>query len=95
MLNINTIRDYLNENNTPFPVWAIQQISNYPDTIAKVVIINPELHEIDINVGEAAYLFGKSGWADVLHTRRVGRVESVRLEKAKKFYQAPWETIGK
>lgn len=90
-----SIRDYLNENNTPFPVWTIQQISNYPDTIAKVVIINPELREIDINVGEAAYLFEKSGGSNVLQTRMVGRVESVRLEKAEKFYQAPWETIGK
>ncbi len=89
------IRDYLNENNTPFPVWTIQQISNYPDTIANVVIINPELREIDINVGEVAYLFGKSGWADVLHTMRVRREELVRLEKAEKIYQALWETIGK
>ncbi|MDD2732263.1 MAG: hypothetical protein PHI53_03670 [Candidatus Pacebacteria bacterium] len=90
-----SIKDYLNENNTPFPVWAVQQISSYPDTIAKVVIINPEIYEMNVNVGEAAYLFGKSGWPDVLHTVRVVKKELVRLEKAEKFYQAPWETVNR
>ncbi len=94
-INYRPIKDYLNENNTPFPVWGVQQISGFPDTIAKVVMINPKLYEIDINIGEAAYLLGKSGWPDVLHTKRVAKKKLVKLEKAEKFYQAPWETIGK
>lgn len=89
------IRDYLNENKTPFPVWAVQQVASYPDTIAKVVMINPELREMNVNVGESAYLLRESKWPDVLHTRRVAKRELVRLERAEKFYQAPWETINR
>lgn len=88
------IRDYLNENNTPFPVWTIQQIPGRPDTTAGVTIINPELREMDTNIGEAAHVFKQLGLSDVLHTKRVGKPESVRLEKMGEFHQAPWETIG-
>lgn len=89
------IMEYLNENETPFHVITIQQVSNYPDTIARVVFINPKFRKIDINIGkEAANTVRQSASIDVLCTRRVGKVELVKLEKAEKIYDAPWKTIG-
>lgn len=89
------IRDYLNKNHTPFPIWTLQQVSNYPDTIARVVIINPKIHSMDVNVGEAAFTFRGLRFPDIVRTRRVGKVKYVRVEKAGKCNDAPWETIGK
>lgn len=75
---------------------TIQQISNHPDTMARVVFINPELREIKLNIGEiAVHAFKQSVNPDVIRTRRVGNVELVKLKKAEKIYEAPWETIGK
>jgi len=91
------LRDYLNENKNlfPYPIWTFQQISNYPDTIARVVIVNPKIITMDVNVGESAYLWKESKWPDVLNTRRVANPELVRFEKSEEGYlSAPWETIG-
>lgn len=88
------IRDYLNENKTPFAVWTIQEISKHPDTIARVVSINPELREIVVNVGEAADSLGKLKIGDVLRTSRVGSEKRVRWEEVEKIYYAPWETVS-
>ncbi|MBU2564241.1 hypothetical protein KKA23_01540 [Patescibacteria group bacterium] len=89
------IRDYLNKNEIPFPVWTIQETQRRPDTIARVVIINPKIKKINVNIGEAIDLFKKSGKPDVLYSRRVSKPELVRLEKSEKCHEAPWETIGK
>jgi len=89
------IRKYLNENKTPFPVWTLQQISNYPDTLAELVIINPETKRIKVNVGEAVHIYEEAGLPDVLHIRQTANPDNVRSEPAGKFYKAPWETIGK
>lgn len=91
------ITDYLNKNNTPFPVWTVQEISSHPDTIAKVTIVNPEIYEMTINIGEAAYLFNKLKLPGVIVSKRAGSVEKVRLEYNKSKgpdLRAPWETIG-
>jgi len=89
------IRDYLNQNKTPFPVWTLQEKESRPDTIARVVIVNPEIFEIDVNVGEAVHIFEKLKPPGVIHSKRVSKTELVRVESAKKCYEAPWETIGK
>lgn len=86
------MRDYLVENNIPFPVWVIQEIEKRPDTIAELTIVNPELHKITINIGESANIYQKMGMPDVIHVRRVGNANLVRTEKAEKYYKAPWES---
>lgn len=89
------IRDYLNENNTVFPVWTVQEKEAHPDTIAKVVIVNPEIYEMNINVGEAAAEFKKSGLPHVIRSKRAGSSKFLKAENAGPNYEAPWETIGK
>lgn len=90
------IRDYLNENKKlfPYPIWTFQQISNYPDTIGRVVIINPELIVMDVNIGESAHLWKESKLPDVIDTKRVANPNLVRTEKSEKNYLAPWESIN-
>lgn len=87
------IKDYLNENKIPYPVWVIQEKEKHPDTIAELTIINPELHKITVNIGESAHIYKQLGAPDVLRVRRVGNKNLVRIEKAEKFYNAPWETL--
>jgi len=89
-------RDYLNENKNlfPYPIWTFQQISNYPDTIARVVIVNPKIITMDVNIGESAFLWKKSKMPDVLNTRRVANPDLVRFEKSEKCYLTPWDTIN-
>lgn len=90
------IRDYLNENIKlfPYPIWTFQQISNYPNTIGRIVIVNPKLITIDVNIGESTYLWEKLKLPDVLNTSRVANPDLVRYEPSEKCYLTPWETIN-
>jgi hypothetical protein len=88
------IRDYLNSNGVPFPVWTLQEVQGGPDTIARLVAINPQIRTQDLNIGEAMYLFQQEKLPNILVARRAGSVESVRTEKSEGTYGAPWETIG-
>ncbi len=94
-VNFDEINTYLLENKTPFPVWCIQEVETRPDTICEVTILNPFLEKITVNLGEAAFVYDKLKLPGVIHTRRVGRADLVRMENAEKSYLAPWETIGK
>lgn len=89
------VRDYLNSNKTPFPVWVVQEKSNYPDTIARLVIVNPKIYEMEINIGEAAHIFDSLKLPGVIHSKRVGNPKLVRAESIGDNYEAPWNTIGK
>ncbi len=87
------IRDYLIQNDTPFPVWVIQEKEKQPDTIAELTIVNPELHKITINLGESAHIYQEMGVPDVINVKRVGNANLVRTEKAEKYYKTPWESM--
>lgn len=87
-------RKYLNENGVPFPIWTLQEISNFPDTIAELVIVNPNTKKIRVNVGEAAHEFHSLRLPDILNVRRVAKVDNVRIEEAEKYYKAPWESVN-
>lgn len=53
----------LSEVDIDFQVFSIQEISDYPDTIARLVSYRPEYasESKDINIGEACYKLQKSG----------------------------------
>jgi hypothetical protein len=89
------IRNYLNENKTRFPIWVLQEKEAFPDTIARLVIANPELVEIEINIGKAMDKFESLSLPGVIHSKRVGNTKLVRAEPREKSYKAPWETSGK
>lgn len=80
-INYEEIRDYLNSINNPFPVWTIKPLQITPDTIAEIVIINPEIHTIIINAGEAAYNWQQNKLPNDIDIKRVAKVEDVRFEK--------------
>lgn len=92
--NFEQVRDYLNSNDAPFPVWAVQEISSYPDTIAELTIINPDIYQIQINLGEAAHVLNIVAPYGVIHSRRTGNPATIMFEPSGKNYKAPWETIG-
>lgn len=50
----------LTEMNAQFSVFSIQEVSNYPDTIARFVRYNPQCETADINIGEVAARLAKS-----------------------------------
>lgn len=54
-VNYQAIADKLLSINAKFNVFSIQEISNYPDTIARFVAYKPRLEALDINIGEICY----------------------------------------
>lgn len=89
------LKDYLNDTKVEFPVWVIQETQRHPDTLADLVIVNPDVKRLSFNLGEAAHTFKQLNIPDVLKVKRVGSKDLVRMEKAEKLYDAPWETIGR
>jgi len=94
VINYDEIRDYLNSINNPFPVWTLKPLQITPDTIAEVIIINPEIHKLIVNVGEAAYKYKELKIPGVLEIKRVAKAEDVRFtESETKIAVKPlWET---
>ncbi len=92
---IEQIRDYANANKIPYPIWMVQEKEKHPDTTAELTIVNPEIHKFQLNLGESAHLYNKLGIPGVITRKRTGNPDLVRIEKAEKHYEAPWETIEK
>lgn len=90
-LELSRLKEYLMKNNTPFPVWIIQETQASPDTVAELTIVNPTMHKMEINIGELASIYQKLGVPNVLHIKRTGNRDLVRMEKAEKFYDPPWD----
>lgn len=92
-INYEEIRDYLNSIHNPFPVWTIKPLQITPDTIAEIVIVNPKIHKIIVNAGEAAYNWKQNKLPDEIEIKRVGKVEDAKFEKLdKKINVKPkWE----
>lgn len=59
-VNHEEVASRLSKVNINFQVFSIQEISDYPDTIARVVSYRPEYVSKDINVGEVCYKLQKS-----------------------------------
>lgn len=89
------INDYAVENNIKFPIWALRKIQQTPDTIAELVIMNPSVSKLTINVGEEAYYFSrKHKIAHVVFTKKVHKPEDVRSEHLSDDLQIkPWEDL--
>lgn len=54
------ISNFLMARKAEFGMFSIQEVSGYPDTIARVVSYNPELKEHDINIGEICHKLSRS-----------------------------------
>jgi len=59
-INHKEVATCLSKVNTNFQVFSIQELSDYPDTIAQVVSYRPEYRFRDINVGEVCHKLQKS-----------------------------------
>ncbi len=53
-----------------FNVFSIQEVSNHPDTIARVVSYNPRLEAYDINVGAIAHKLTQTNIPGILTVKR-------------------------
>lgn len=49
------IAAYLKSIHAPYQVWSIEEIQAYPDSIARINLYTPRFHQLDLNVGEAAF----------------------------------------
>ena len=59
-INHEEVAARLRKININFQVFSIQEVSDYPDTISRIVIYRPEYRSKDINVGEVCYKLQKS-----------------------------------
>lgn len=50
-VNHQAIADKLSQTKAGFNVFSIQEVSNYPDTIARFVAYNPKLEAYNVNIG--------------------------------------------
>lgn len=64
------IANKLSEMNAEFNVFSVQEISNYPDTIARVVSYNPKLEGYDINIGAICHKLSKTDIPGTLTVER-------------------------
>lgn len=54
------LADKLSSTKANFNVFSVQEISNYPDTIARFVAYNPRLEAYDVNIGEVCHKLSQS-----------------------------------
>lgn len=89
------ISEYLESVNAKYPVWAIQEVSNDPDTIARLTIINPLDGKgpsvMDINVGKAMH--DSPVEPAVLFAKRTGSAQNTRIERSEPYEKPPWESF--
>ena len=53
-----------------FNVFSVQEVSNHPDTIARVVAYNPKLETYDINIGAVCHKLSKTKIPGTLTVKR-------------------------
>lgn len=89
-IDYNEAREYLMQNRIPFPVWTFQPISLHPDTVGKMVIINPQTKDYIINFGEAGHDLIQARVPPVIYTFQVKDPKLVRREEAPPDNSPPW-----
>lgn len=83
---------YLNDNNVPFPVWSFRAISLHPDTIGEMTIVNPTIHQLTINFGEAAFRLKELGLPEIVFMKQVLKPEDLREDEPVGIYnEPPWD----
>ncbi len=90
-IDYNQLKDYANEINLKFPIWTLRDISHSGDTIAEVVIVNPEINKLEINVGEMAFLFKKLEIPDVLSIKQGSSKNAGKKEIYGEYDKPPWD----
>ncbi len=90
------INKYLREQDIYFPVWSLREFQSSPDTIAEVVIFNPDLQKIQINVGQEAFEYRNKykESSGIAFPKRVANIKDVRSEsKDDECKIPPWESL--
>lgn len=91
-VNFGKINEYLNNNHTPFPIWTFRALSLHPDTIGEMTILNPRLHQIKINFGEAAFRFKSLGLPEVIRIKWVNDPNLLKEDEPSGIYNnPPWD----
>lgn len=55
-------------------------IETHPDTIVQLVVLNPKIQEITINVGEVANEYKQQKIQNVVEIKRAASIQKVRTE---------------
>ncbi len=94
-VDFESINKYTTEHKIPFPIWILRNVQQSPDTIAEVVIVNPEVSRFLVNIGEQAHYYtNKYKVPHVIFGKRTGKLEKVRVEKlAEECPIAPWDDL--
>lgn len=70
VINHQAIADKLSALNAEFNVFSVQEVSNHPDTIARVVSYNPKLEAYDVNIGAISHKLAQSDIPGTLTVER-------------------------
>jgi hypothetical protein len=94
-VNYEEIYKYRIDHNIPFAIWSLKKIQDSPDTIAKVVVINPMIMEFTVNIGQEAYYFNeKYKIPQVIFSKKAYKPEDIKtIPDIEKCNIAPWEEL--
>lgn len=77
----------------PFPIWTFRALSLRPDTIGEMTILNPTIHQLTINFGEAAFRVKSLGLPEVVFVKQVSNPSLLRDDEPVGIYNdPPWDT---
>ncbi|NCS97307.1 MAG: hypothetical protein GW762_01825 [Candidatus Pacebacteria bacterium] len=86
------IKKYANEKLIDYPIWAVRNVRNHPDTIAELVVVNPTTSVFEINVGKEAFEYDKKyDLPDIVFSKEVISPREVRTEETGESNIAPWQ----
>ena len=89
------INNYAVKVKALFQIWSFRKIQDSPDTIAEVIVMNPEVSRFTVNVGEEAnYYNDRYTVSPIIFSKKVTKPEDVRTETTNENCNvAPWEDL--
>lgn len=94
-IDFDEIREYLNENNTPFPVWTLRPLQHKPNTIGEVTIINPERTQYIVDIGSIGNQQRMEKVPPVIKLQRATSYGQVGTKAAGRYPFPPWHGLIK
>lgn len=74
------VNNFLVKHKINYAAWALEITQSFPDTIAKLTILNPSIQVVEVNIGEVAFMYKQQKIAVAYENNRVGSEKSVRKE---------------
>ena len=74
------VNNFLVKHKINYAVWALEITQSYPDTTAKLTILNPNIQVVEVNIGEVALMYKQQKIAVAYENNRAGSKKRVRKE---------------